>query len=214
MTQKQKNKRISWCKLYENKDLDFWKKIIFSDESIFCVQMSLANRRIRRLSFQNPYNEKFMVKTIKHPPYWMIWGCFKSNTLGPLNFIDGNVNAQKYISILNDSLIGFYQPNNIFQDDSAPAHRAKTVKDFLREHQIETLEWPSNSPDLNPIEHLWAYMKMALRKKMITSKSQLKSEIANIWKNEISKDFLEKLILSMPSRIKECLKNKGGVTRY
>ena len=93
--------------------------------------MSVANRIIRHFSFESPYQTKYLAKTVKHPQYWMIWGCFKSNNIGPLIFIDGHVNAKKYIEILDQSIKDFCKEDEIFQDDSAPAHRAKIVKEFL-----------------------------------------------------------------------------------
>ena len=104
---------------------------------------------------------------MKHPPYWMIWGCLKSNNIGPLVFIDGNVNASKYKEILSNNLLRFYEENNILRDDSASSHRAKVFKDFLSQNNVKTLDWPSNSPDLDPIEHVWAYISRILKKRVI-----------------------------------------------
>ena len=215
LTKLQRQKRIDWCLKYQHKSLEFWRKVIFSDESTFCVQTSDVNRRIRRSSLDNPYDDKYLIKTIKRPPFWMIWGCFQSNKLGLCSLLMAMLmHLCKSKEILEKSLLPFHQSNDIFQDDSAPAHRAASIRNYLEEKGIERLDWPSNSPDLNLIEHVWAYLSMCLRRRNITTKARLKEEIIKIWENEINGQFLDKLIESISFRINECLKNNGGATKY
>jgi transposase len=88
------------------------------------------------------------------------------------------------------------------------------VKEFIAKKGILSLEWPGNSPDLNPIENLWAIMGSKINDKKPSSKRELHSSLENVWYNEISDDYLKNLIESMPRRIKAVLKNKGGPTKY
>ena len=91
-----------------------------------------------------------------------------------------------------------------FQHDSAPCHTAKKVKKFLQDHQIDLIKWPGNSPDLNPIENCWSYMKRKLQGANTSSISTLKEAIKKMWV----------LSASMPNRIKSVLQAKGGPTKY
>jgi len=76
------------------------------------------------------------------------------------------------------------------------------------------LEWPGNSPDLNPIENLWCLMKNKLPEKHPTNLGALQSAIQEVWVKAISPDYCCKLIESMPQRLQEVIKNKGGYTKY
>jgi transposase len=76
------------------------------------------------------------------------------------------------------------------------------------------LEWPGNSPDLNPIEHLWAIMKGKLRRRRPSSIPELKQIISDIWNNEITQNYLKSLFMSMPRRLQAVIDANGGHTKY
>ena len=103
--------------------------------------------------------------------------------------------------------------NFIFQHDNDPKHTSAHVKDFFILNQIAVLVWPSQSPDLNPIEHLWDYVKRKVREDRISSIQMLKEKLVAIW-NEIPSELCKKLVGSMPKRCEEVLRNKGSHTNY
>ena len=101
----------------------------------------------------------------------------------------------------------------IFQQDGAPAHNAKVTQNWLRRSINSFWEkgtWPANSPDLSPIENLWAILKDDLDS-MGESKDikLLETRLKTAWSN-IPPDILGKLIDGMPNRIKRCIELKGG----
>ena len=99
--------------------------------------------------------------------------------------------------------------------DGAPCHQTKAVKKWVGEAGIEILgPWSGNSLDLNPIENCWVLLKQKVVAHNPTSLSDLKQAIKQVWMNEISVNYCEKLCLSMPERIDDVLKNKGGHTKY
>lgn len=76
------------------------------------------------------------------------------------------------------------------------------------------MEWPGNSPDLNPIENLWYIIKAQVAKKKPRTITELDKFIEKVWYEEIALDTLHRLIASMPDRIKAVIKKKGGTTKY
>ncbi len=148
-------------------------------------------------------------------------GIFFWHTLGPLVPIDHRLNATAYLSIVADHVHPFMTTvypsyNGYFQQD-APCHKAQIISDWFLEHDNEftLLKWPPESPDLNPIEHLWDVVEQEIRIMDVqpTNLHQLCFAIRSIW-TKISEKCFQHLVESMPRRIKAVLKAKGGPTRY
>ena len=87
--------------------------------------------------------------------------------------------------------------------------------DFLRQNQISTLDWPPQSPDMNPIENLWQIVKIREEKKIgiPMTKEELIEQVFEIWE-EIDETLLETLADSVESRLREVIRLKGKPTKY
>ncbi len=92
----------------------------------------------------------------------MIWAAMSSAGVGPLCFLKSTVNAAIYQEMLEhfmlpsaDKLYG--DADFIFQQDLAPAHTAKGTKSWFNDHGVTVLDWPANSPDLNPHRESMGY---------------------------------------------------------
>ena len=96
----------------------------------------------------------------------------------------------------------------LFQQDNAPIHTAKDVKEWIVAKKIKTLpDWPSQSPDLNPIEQLWSELERRLRKRSKAPKN-IESGLLEEWA-KIPESVYMDLIKSMPRRIEACIANNG-----
>ncbi len=100
-----------------------------------------------------------------------------------------------------------------FQQDNDPKHTAKITKEWLHNNSVTVLEWPSQSPDLNPIEHLWRDLKMAVHQRLPSNLTELERICKEEWQR-IPKSRCEKLIASFPERLMAVLNQKGASTKY
>lgn len=93
--------------------------------------------------------------------------------------------------------------------------RSKKAKRKLEAMDIEVMEWPSQSPDLNPIEHLWDHVKRKRRKlnKQYSTKDQLWDDLNMVLRKNYP-NFCQKLISSIPQRVKDVISAKGFSTRW
>ena len=164
----------------------------------------------------------------------MVWGCFIGNKLGPLVFIDETVNKEVYIQLLEQNLLPFIDllhendiHNVVFQQDNASPHSSRVTQEWLKavaqQHGFTLMDFPPNSPDLNPIEHLWFKVKAELYRRYPDTmylkgsgkavRKELQDRLNKIWW-DIGEDVLNKLIDSMPMCIEAVLKAKGWYTEY
>ncbi len=99
----------------------------------------------------------------------------------PLCFLKTNVIAPFYQEMLPSADQLFKDADFIFLQDLAPVHTAKSTKSWLNDRGVSVLDWPVNSPDLNPRENLWGIVKRKMRNKRSNNADELKDAVKETW---------------------------------
>lgn len=167
-------------------------------------------------------------KTVKHGGGKInVWGCFHAGGVGFLKRIEGNMDTEYRNILVQKAIPKIKELLNtetkyvawVFQHDRDPKHTANLVTAYLAKKQDElgfrVLDWPASPPDMNPIEHIWAYLKQQLRKRPVKPQNldDLYNAIVDEWER-IPQRILNNLVESMPRRIQAVIDNKGGSTRF
>src|SRR6478609_4963933 len=223
LSAKHRKARLEWALAHRYWTIDDWRKVIFSDESKINVWGSDGVEFYWSLP-GSPLQPHHVIPTVKHGGgSVMVWACMTSHGVGYIcEIYDGRMTASDYIHILKTELadtLDYYRlgyGDFIFQHDNDPKHTAKITTTYLiEEAKYPVLPWPSQSPDLNPIEHMWRHLKLklALYEQRARGVHELWERIKIEWET-FDKDICCKYIDSMPARVQAVIKAKGGNTIY
>ncbi|KFM62870.1 Transposable element Tcb1 transposase, partial [Stegodyphus mimosarum] len=162
LTAVHRRRRLEFARQYSSWTSTEWRQVAFSDESRFMLHRTDGRWRIRRETSERNHPATIAGTVQAGGGSIMVWGMFSWHSLGSLIIVEGTMDQYKYASVLADHVhpymrIVFPQDDGIFQQDNARCHTAASVRAWFEEHQDEftVLPWPANSPDLNPIEHLF-----------------------------------------------------------
>lgn len=205
LTTAHKEARITWARkhLYDN-----WKRTLFSDETAFQL-------------FRNTITQWYKgARPIKRMPKdrtkIFVWGGFCSKGKTSLFCFKEIMDSKFYINILQNhkqeirELLG---NNWRFQQDNDPKHTSKITKKFLNENFPEIIDWPSNSPDLNPIENLWSIVKRNVEMRLPQNFLELEQFMIEEWE-KIPNRIIINLIGSMKERCELIIENNGERINY
>jgi transposase len=216
-----KKSRYEWAVAHKDWTVDDWRRVIFSDETKINLWGSDGCRYYWKRP-GGPIRPHHLDLSVKHGAgSLMMWGCMTYSGIGYGCQIDGIMKAEDYCRILSTSFKDTLEywcldkDEIIFQQDNDPKHTSKQAKVWFKSEGIQVLPWPAQSPDLNPIEHLWRHLKLKLAKYERRAKGvhELWERCNKEW-NEITPEECKKYIDSMPGRVQAVLRAKGGHTSY
>ncbi|KAK9769256.1 putative Tc1-like transposase DDE domain-containing protein [Seiridium cardinale] len=152
---------------------------------------------------------------------WMFWGCIRGRHKGPCYIWpkgEGKINSFKYSTRILPLVRNFmdeFPDEPVFQHDGAPSHTSNLTREVLDYLEIYAIEWPPNSPDLNPIENCWARIKAWIEINynidwvLDQDQTVLFSILFEAWEKAITEDYLVALALSQYNRVKQCVQEGG-----
>ncbi|KAJ8475368.1 hypothetical protein ONZ51_g6604 [Trametes cubensis] len=221
LTKRHRDKRYAFALSKKDWTVEDWKRVVWSDETKINRIGSDGRKWVWKKKGEG-LSDQMVEGTLKFGGgSLMVWGCFGWKGTGHSCKITGKMDADLYVEIIEDELRHsfFHWDYNtddiIFQQDNDPKHTSKKATRCFKENKINVMEWPPQSPDLNPIEHLWGVLKrkLATYPKPPTSMQELWERVQVEWE-AISVEECQKLVESMPNRIAAVLKAKGGYTKY
>ncbi len=219
-TEEHKRARLSFAEGYKNWTADQWMHVMFADEKIFWGEGFWGEVFVRRPPGEE-LNSEYTVDRDPHPVKVSVWGCFCGKGLGYCYIFNENMDGKKLKTILGTHLIEsaelHYDVEHAerwwFLQDNDPKHKSIIVRKWMFDHGIQCLDFPPYSPDLNPIEHLWADLARRVEQYQCDTMEELQDIVAEQWK-KTSKQGLRKLARSMPHRIQAVIDAKGDHTMY
>jgi len=205
LTSAHKQKRVEWAQKHKD---DNWKNTLFSDETSF---------QLFRNTIKHWYKNARPIRPMpKDRSKIFAWGGFcvkgKTSLFCFRRIMDGKYYTEileKHIPEIRSMLRNEWR----LQQDNDPKHTSRVAREFLNSNVPEVMDWPSNSPDLNPIENLWAIVKRNVEKRRPKNLSELESFLGEEWDN-IPNSLLISLVDSMSRRCNEVIEKNGERISY
>ncbi|KAK3544300.1 hypothetical protein QTP86_009137 [Hemibagrus guttatus] len=151
--------RLSFARKHLDDPQDFWENTLWTDETKIELFGRSVSHYVWRKS-KTAFQKKNIIATVKYGAgSVMVWGCFAASGPGRLVVMNGTMNSAVYQKILKENV----RPSVcdlklkrtwVLQQDNDPKHTSKSTSEWLKKNKMKALEWPSQSPDLNPIEML------------------------------------------------------------
>lgn len=213
------DRRLEFCEImmgWIDENPNFLYNIVFSDEATFEITGKVNRHNFRYWSDENPH--WLLEASTQYPLKLNVWaGLYRDQLVGPF-FIDGNLDGTKYLQVLTDEIIpaireiaGADFHNVWFQQDGAPPHYSRCVREYLRDTlnnqwigRRGAIEWPARSPDIAPPDFfLWGFIKSKVYFSKPRDVPELRQRIINVCA-EIPPEMIRSAIDNFYARLALC----------
>ncbi|GFX85145.1 transposable element Tcb2 transposase [Trichonephila clavipes] len=220
LTPTHRRRRSLWCREHRNWRDNEWGRVLFTDESRF----SLSSDSHRILIWRERGSRNHPSNIIERDRYGgrgvLVWGGIMLGSRTDLHIFNaGSVNGTRYCNEILLPYVRLFKGamglQFLFMDDNAPCHRTVAAEQLLESEDIERMDWPARSPDLNPIENLWDFLGRRLAARTLPPVTirelglALQDELA-----ALPQQLIDTLILSMGRRCETCLAVRGDHISY
>ncbi|GFV02624.1 transposable element Tcb2 transposase [Trichonephila clavipes] len=220
LTPAHRRRRSLWCREYWNWRDNEWGRVLFTDESRF----SLSSDSHRILIWREWGSRNHPSNIIERDRYGgrgvLVWGGTMLGSRTDLHIFDaGSVNGTRYCNEILLPYVRLFRGamglQFLFMDDNAPCQRTVAAEQLLESEDIERMDWPARSPDLNPIEHVWDFLgrRLAARTLPPVAIRELRLALQDEWA-AMPQQLIDTLILSMGRRCETCLAVRGDHIPY
>ncbi|GFS74305.1 transposable element Tcb2 transposase [Trichonephila clavipes] len=220
LTPAHRRRHSLWCRENRNWRDSEWERVLFTDESIF----SLSNDSHRILIWRERGSRNHPSKIIVRDRYGgrgvLVWrgimlGIRTDLYIFDAGLVNGSGNYNEILLPYVRLFRGAMGLQFLFMDDNAPCHRTVAAEQILESEDIERMDWPARSPDLNPIEHVWDFLgrRLAARTLPPVTIRELRLALQYEWA-AMPQQLSDTLILSMGRRCETCLAVRGDHIPY
>lgn len=219
LTVRHRQARLAWARHHVAWPYHQWRRIVFSDESRFCLQGNDGRGLVYRRQGERFADNCVLQRSMMRGGSVMVWGGISYTARTNLVIINGNLTGIGYrdeiITPHVEPFLNANGPGMILQQDNARPHVGRVVRDHFQQQQINVLPWPAVSPDLSPIEHIWDELERRLRRRQNPPENhhQLAQALQEEW-NNMPQQRIQRLIGSMRRRCQAVITAQGGHTRY
>lgn len=198
-----------------------WSRVVWSDEAAVRLRFKDGRLKLWIKSGQKIPDRYFTSRRQDDGKKLLIWGAIWSDGRTSLHVTKENMNSERYLQVLEEHVyplsfsLGDPSSEWLYMDDNAPPHRSLVTREYKRSAGIRSLDWPARSPDLNPIEHVWAILKRRLRRQICPTDdlNRLEVLIREEW-DHLDQQVIRNLIGSMPSRVRKVIERRGDESGY
>ena len=209
-----RQKRLQWAQNHVLWREPRWRYVVWSDEASICAKQKDGRLKIWMRDGHKVPTDLIVPLCQGGGARLLIWGAIWIGGKSCLFVSRTTMNSERYVELLNDFVLPIKDElgdRMVFMDDNAPPHTSRRTVAHKQEIGLRCMTWPPRSPDLNPIENVWACLKRTVRRRILPHDdvNRLEQLVHQAW-DEVPQQLIDDLIRGMNKRIGSVLQHHGG----